>query len=561
VTPFAELCDEFLHDEFEESPVRATSLGLTDYDDRLDDLSEEAVRRRMAKDAQWLARFRAVEPSRLTFDEQIDRDLVISNLRGRQIVEDFEMWRRQPDIYLNPGMQGIFLLFLHRLRPIPRLVEAALSRLRRIPGNLDDGRRNLRPEMVPPIFLDRAANQARAGARYVRELLPAQVEDPALASRLAEAGDAAASAYESYVEFLEAMRPEASGEWALGEERYTALLREKELLGFGTTELRDKGRVAYDELAAELTRCARELRDTDDWKRVLDELNDDHPRTPEEMRVGYEEWTQRARDYLAEHALVSFPPGEACAVVPSPHFQRPVLAVASYIQPPAFSTSMRGHFFVPYPPDGAPEDEIQKRLASNSYPGIPTTSVHEAYPGHHWHLVMSKANPSRVRQAFRTPYFSEGWALYAERMMREEGFFADLRHEMFQYEATIFRAARIVVDTSLHMGEMSWDEAVDFMLRHTALTEPTAKAEVTRYCAWPTQASSYLTGCLEIVRIRDAFFGAYGSSGTDALRAFHDRITSSGGLPIELAERAVLAAARREAVHTTAVAAGDYDKC
>jgi uncharacterized protein (DUF885 family) len=220
-----------------------------------------------------------------------------------------------------------------------------------------------------------------------------------------------------------------------------------------------------------------------------------------------------------------------------------VLAVASYMQPPPFSDRMMGHFFVPFPPDGASEDEIQKRLASNSYPGIPTTAVHEAYPGHHWHLVMMKSNPSKLRQVFRTPYFSEGWALYAERMMREQGFFTDLRHEMFQYEATIFRAARIVVDTSLHMGEMTWDEAVRFMTEHTALTEPTARAEVTRYCAWPTQAASYLTGCLEIVRIREAFFAARGSSDTDALRAFHDRITSSGGLPIALAERAVLAGA------------------
>ena len=220
-----------------------------------------------------------------------------------------------------------------------------------------------------------------------------------------------------------------------------------------------------------------------------------------------------------------------------------MLAVASYLSPPAFSDRMLGHFFVPFPPEGASEEEIQQRLASNSYPGIPTTSVHEAYPGHHWHMVMSKANRSRVRQVFKTPYFTEGWALYAERMMREQGFFTDRGHEMFQYEATIFRAARIIVDTSLHIGEMSWDEAVRFMLDHTALTEPTAKAEVTRYCAWPTQASSYLTGSLEIARIREAFFAQRGSSDTDALRAFHDGITSSGGLPIALAERAALAVA------------------
>ena len=86
---------------------------------------------------------------------------------------------------------------------------------------------------------------------------------------------------------------------------------------------------------------------------------------------------------------------------------------------------------------------------------------------------------------------------------------------------------------------MSWDEAVEFMTTKTGLTEPTAKAEVTRYCAWPTQASSYLTGCLEIVRIREAFFEAHGSRDTDALRAFR-RDHLVWGLPIALAERAVL---------------------
>jgi uncharacterized protein (DUF885 family) len=102
-----------------------------------------------------------------------------------------------------------------------------------------------------------------------------------------------------------------------------------------------------------------------------------------------------------------------------------------------------------------------------------------------------------------------------------------------------------VVDTSLHLGEMTHQEAVDFMLDNSSMTEPTAIAEVTRYCSWPTQASSYLTGCLEILRIRDRFLEARGASQTDvdALRDFHDAITGSGTMPIALAERAVMATA------------------
>ena len=108
----------------------------------------------------------------------------------------------------------------------------------------------------------------------------------------------------------------------------------------------------------------------------------------------------------------------------------------------------------------------------------PDTSVHEAYPGHHWHLVMRKANPSDVRRVYSTPYFSEGWALYAERVMRERGFFTSPLHELQHLNATLFRAARIIVDTSLHLGEMTFEEAVAFMTDRAALPDPVARAEV-----------------------------------------------------------------------------------
>jgi uncharacterized protein (DUF885 family) len=415
-----------------------------------------------------------------------------------------------------------------------------VSRLKQIPRALEQGRQNLRAELTPPIYVERAQGLARAAVRYTRELVPAEARDPAHRQALADAGADAARAFEDFGRFLETLRAEAKGDWAIGEERYSRLLREKEMLPFDARALRERGRLAWDGLAESLRLCAQQIARTDDWPKVLHDLNLDHPRTPEEMRASYADWTERARQFLQEKRLVTLPPGEACVVEPSPHFQRPVLAVASYNAPPPFTDSMTGHFFVPFPPEGAPEQEIQQRLESNSYASIPTTAVHEAYPGHHWQLSVAKLHPSAVRRSYRTPYFSEGWALYAERMMREQGFFTDPRAEMAQYEATIFRAARIVVDTSLHLGETSFEDAVAFMMEKANLPEPTAKAEVGRYCSWPTQASAYLTGCLQIVDIRDRYLAASKERGTDALRAFHDTIAYSGGLPLALAEQAAL---------------------
>jgi uncharacterized protein (DUF885 family) len=539
---FADLVQEFLAEQYAAHPVRSSGMGLTEFDDQLDDVSGEAFEGRAASAAAWRQRFAAFPDAALTFDEAIDRDLIVGALTEHAVYDEWRVWERQPDAYLNPSQRGVFTLFLNQLRAEGELVAAAAARLRQVPDTLDAGRANLRPELVPDILLDRAINQARAGATYTKFLLPEQVGEEHRAE-LAEAGALAGQAYEDYAEFLESLRPAAHGDWTFGEERYDTVLRQAEMLGFGARELRERGREQIEELSALLRAGSQKLSGSDDWHALLLELNKDRPATPEHMRRGYEEWTARARAFLVDKGLTSFPAGEECVVVPSPPYERPVLAVASYETPPSFAKTMRGHFFVPYPPDSANEEEIAKRLESNAYPAIPTTAVHEAYPGHHWHLVMAKGNPSQVRQLFGTSYFAEGWALYAERMMEENGFYDDLRHVMYRYEATLFRAARIVADTSLHLGEMTHAEAVEFMLANSSMTEPTARAEVTRYCSWPTQASSYLTGCLEILRIRDRYLSARGTDASDApaLRDFHDTITGAGTLPIALAERAVMA--------------------
>jgi uncharacterized protein (DUF885 family) len=539
MTTFAELAASFLKEEYEDSPVMASSLGLTAYDERLDDLSAAAFERRRASDIEWLRRFRAVGDDGLGEAERIDRDFLVAILRGREILQPFFMWKRQPATYLGPGLQGVFTLFLHRLRPERELADAARARLERVPESLEHAQANLDPALVPPIFVERAIGQAKAAARYARELVPAEVKDAAGRDRLATAGATAATAFERFGAYLEALQKKASGAYAVGEPTYTALLREKELLPFDARGLRERGREQYDLLDAELRRLTRVIAGHEDWAALLRELNRIHAPTPEGMRREYEEWTARAREFLRSTGLVTLPTGERCLVEPSPHFQRPVLAVASYNRPPAFTDSLLGHFFVPFPPDGTPDDEVQTRLEGNCTPGIPTTAVHEAYPGHHWHLVMAKANPSHVRRTFSTSYFSEGWALYSERAMREQGFFEDPRQELYHVEATIFRAARIVVDTSLHLGEMSFDAAVRFMMDKANLTAPNARAEVGRYCSWPTQASSYLTGMFEILDIRTRFLTRLGRTDISALREFHDAITSSGALPTALAERAI----------------------
>ncbi|HEV2009635.1 MAG TPA: DUF885 family protein, partial [Candidatus Limnocylindria bacterium] len=168
---FSDLTETFLNEEFAESPVLASSLGLTDYDEKLDDLSADAFRRHEERSSAWLTRFRAVPDDTLTPAEHIDRDFASSILRGRELTAPQRSWQKQPATYLNPGLQGVFSLFLHKLRPEKELADAARARLAEVPRALRQGMDNLDFTIVPKIYVDRAIGQARAAAKYARELV------------------------------------------------------------------------------------------------------------------------------------------------------------------------------------------------------------------------------------------------------------------------------------------------------------------------------------------------------------------------------------------------------
>lgn len=535
---FDALAAALMRDELTAQPVLGTALGLTEYDDQLPDMTAAAITARERSEDAWSERFAALADEGLEPAEQVDRDLVLMALRGRALMRDWADWRRNPDAYSGPALSGVYSLLLHRLRPEPELAEAVAARLDDVPDLLAAGVANLEPELAGSVVVLRALGQVRAGPSYLRSVA-SEFADGSGRVRVARSGERAAEAFERFAEHVEVLAEHARGEWAIGEARYDGLLREAEGLSYGAREMRERGQAVYDELAEDMRRRTAELRgdpqDTD-WRRLVAELAEDRPETPEEMLAGYTDATAAAQRFCADRELVTLPPGEECRVVPSAPFSRSMLAVAHYIPPPVFSDRRTGHFFVPYPPEDATAEQVAQRLATNHRATQWTISAHEAYPGHHWHLAWLAANGVRpLRSVFGSTYFVEGWGLYSEELMREQGFFADPRHELAQVDSRLFRAARIVIDTSLHLGEMSPEDAVEFLSTKASLSVDTARAEVARYCAWPTQAASYLTGALEVARMRDEWL----RSGRGSLREFHDRAAGSGRLPIALVERSL----------------------
>jgi len=211
---------------------------------------------------------------------------------------------------------------------------------------------------------------------------------------------------------------------------------------------------------------------------------------------------------------------------------RPVIPYAAYDSPGAYSRDRTGWFYVTVPDPRLPQDKQERILRDHCRHELAATALHEGYPGHHLQLVIAKEQPSHVRKNLWTPLTVEGWALYCEDMMGEEGFYASDQELFFQRVHLLWRAMRILLDVGLHTRGMTREEAVNQMVSELHVERSNAEAEVRRYCAWPAYQLCYAVGRRELLRLRDDFRRARGSAFT--LRSFHDAVLPYGGLPVTL---------------------------
>jgi uncharacterized protein (DUF885 family) len=162
------------------------------------------------------------------------------------------------------------------------------------------------------------------------------------------------------------------------------------------------------------------------------------------------------------------------------------------------------------------------------------TAYHEGIPGHHMQRSVAQQMTSlpKFRQHVGNSGYIEGWALYAEQLGKEVGFYQDPVSDYGRLSSELFRAVRLVVDTGIHSKGWTRDQVVEFFRRSGAVDEPTIQAETDRYIAWPAQALSYKLGQMKFRELRDRAQNALGSRFD--IRRFHDEMLNGGVLPLDL---------------------------
>jgi uncharacterized protein (DUF885 family) len=244
----------------------------------------------------------------------------------------------------------------------------------------------------------------------------------------------------------------------------------------------------------------------------------------------------RARQHLIDRDLVTVPADERIDVIPTPEYLRKVLPFAAYFDPAAFDPDPKGIYVVTPSIDGA-----EGAMREHNFASISNTSIHEAYPGHHLQLDTARRHPSLTRLLTDAPEFVEGWGMYSELMMREQGFDDDPRFRLVMHTDAIWRACRIILDVRMHRGEISVEEATDWLVEQTQFERANAHAEVQWYTYRPTYPLSYLLGRTLLLGLRADEERRLGSAFD--LKVFHDTLLRNGSLPISFHRRLLAASA------------------
>lgn len=531
---FAELTESYLADRYESQPVLATSLGIHDFDDCLDNVNRFAVRDYRDRVRGYLHAIDRISLAELDSAGRLDYRLARSSAQMTlYAIEQQRVFERRPDAYVDLIFNGIYPLIQASAGDEARAA-GLLGRLRAVPEVLNEARANL--QRPPALCTEFAIRRIECGRGLFARTLPdcfASLADRALQYALSAAADRARRALDEYAAFLhDSILPHADGDFAIGKELYNYNLRMAHFLDPGREtceDLLEIGQATLAEAKRELSRLAGEIEPGSDRRDVVSSLKRHHP-TASDLNSAYVEAIRNARAFLSERALVALPANETLTVEDTPEFVRTFSPAASYVPPAPFAARQEGRLRICPVPNGASPDDAEQLLRYHCFGAIAVAAMHKGFPGHHLQLATAGTVSTGFRRHFAgSTLLAEGWALYGEEMMWEQGFIADPGVRMMRMHGLLCRACGLLIDVGLHTRRMTPEQAAEFLRDEAGIEEADAVEDVRRYVLSPTLAMTGVVGRRALFALRSEMQRRLGSR--FSLRGFHDWALSYGSVP------------------------------
>lgn len=531
--------------ELREQPEFASVIGDYRYNDRWEDISLAHVQQKKRDLQDWLSRFEAVDTTGFPEQERLSQALMTRGLK--QQLKNIEFKNDEMPIDQFGGLH-IQLPELVALLPFDstRHYEDYLTRLHQVPHLIDQIMEVLqageKDHLMPPRFLlEKTVAQCKSIADPAGEanVFAHPVSDfpqgvPAADRKRLHDGIVAAvdnevrPAYNKLANFIASdYAPKGRtdpGVWALpdGDARYRFAIERLTTTHMDPETIHQIGLQEVARIEGEQLAIAKKLgfSDLKSFSAAAKKNPKFIPASGDQILETYRHYIEQMQPELPK--LFGLLPKTKVEVRPVQAFREKESAGADYSQGT---------------PDGSRPGIIYVNTGDYQHRSLlsaESTAYHEGIPGHHMQIAIAQTLPELPpfrQQAFYSAY-QEGWALYAERVGKEIGFYQDPYSDFGRLSDELLRAVRLVLDTGVHYKHWTRQQMVDYFHEHTSQDEPDVQAETDRYIAWPGQALGYKLGQLDILRLRDKARKELGNKFD--IRAFHDEVLNGGALPLDV---------------------------
>jgi uncharacterized protein (DUF885 family) len=521
-------------------PERATAIGDYRYNDKLDDYSPASYERQHAGDESYLSRLNAISTEGFPEQDALSHEVLQRSLMQRVANYNFKEFEMPVNQMEGPQVR---LADLPRAVPLDSLkhYEDYIARLHQIPRALTESEETLRAGMKDKLM----------PVRFLLEKIPAQCEGVIAANpfllpttkfpadiapddqqRLTKAITEAVNnevfpAYRRFAAFIGTeYAPQGRTTLSVaslpdGNERYLNDIRSRTTISTLTPDqIHEIGLREIERIQGEMLAIAKAqgFADVASFRESLKTNTKYIPTSADQILEDFRKYIAQMQPKLPE--LFGFIPGSPVTVEAIPEFQA---AAATHYQTGT--------------PDGKRPGRVSVATSNFAHRWLvddEATAYHEGIPGHHMQqsVAQKMTGLPKFRQHAGNSGYVEGWALYAEQLGKEVGFYQDPVSDFGRLSSELFRAVRLVVDTGLHSQGWSRDQVVEFFRKYQPVDEPTIQSETDRYIAWPAQALSYKLGQLKFRELRDRAQKELGAKFD--IRSFHDEMLNGGVLPLDL---------------------------
>ena len=540
------IIDEHWQWVLEQYPERRLEYGDRSGNNQWTDMSPEAFQRRYDDEGQFVQRLEQLEPATLSSDEQINRAMLLRQLRDNRT--EFEDGLHLIALNMRSGPQHRHSMIDYLPMDSEQDYQDWLARLSALPEQLGDYR----------ALLQEGIARERTQAQIVMSRVPAQIQNlitddaaespfyrafaempesfdeetretlsSSAATIIAEEINPALQELLSFLEqdYLPAARAPGIGSLPGGKQVYSRLAQHFTTTDLTPDEIHEIGLQEVARIRSEMLAVIEEVKFEGDIAAFNTFLRTDpqfYYDTPEALLEGYQAVSKRLDPGLVK--LFGKLPRAPYGVRPIPDEEAPDTTTAYYMRP-AIDGSRPGWYYVNlHQPAVRPKFEME------------VLSVHESVPGHHLQIALAQelTGLPEFRRNGGFTAFIEGWGLYSERLGYDMGLYTDPYSRYGQLVYDMWRAVRLVVDTGIHYFGWSRQKAIDYFLDNAAKSEADIINEIDRYIGWPGQALAYKIGQLKMLALRSKAEAALGDRFD--IRSFHDHMLGAGALPLDILE-------------------------